>query len=233
MKPVTPRRRRPKSVPKSVAQQNGSDRYQSKAIARALDVLETLNADSSLSLAEISQRIGLPASTLFRILVTLHSRGYVHQDEAGTYRLMPKMAQGGIQDRAEQMKVLVHPRLQELARQFEETASSAFLFDDTIRVIDTVESGYDIRMTNRIGRILPPYASSLAKSITAYQDRLLRDRLIDIYGLFRQPRKRSSIAWQFRRSSMPYVTEATRLNAERQMRAEYAWASQLFRRPAR
>jgi len=38
-------------------------------------------------------------------------------------------------------------------------------------------------MTNKIGRVLPPHCSALGKAITAFQERGLADRLLEVYGL--------------------------------------------------
>ncbi len=38
-------------------------------------------------------------------------------------------------------------------------------------------------MTNKIGRVLPPHCSAMGKVITAFQDRALADRILEVYGL--------------------------------------------------
>jgi DNA-binding IclR family transcriptional regulator len=161
--------------------------YLSKAISRALDVLDSFReASGEQSLMEISKRTKLPESSLFRILITLQNREYLVQLKDGSYRLAPKVLSGKYHERAVAIRNLLHPRLQSLARQFDETATSAFLFEDRIQVLETVESLRDIRATTRVGRVLPPYASALGKAITAFQDRETIDRLIEVYGLFKR-----------------------------------------------
>jgi DNA-binding IclR family transcriptional regulator len=128
----------------------------------------------------------LPEATLFRILVTLESQEYLVQLKDGSYRLAPKVLWGVIHDRASAIRDLLHPRLQSLAREFDETASSGFLYGDRIQCIDTVESLRDVRATTRTGRVLPPYASAMGKAITAFQSREIIDQLIEVYGLFKR-----------------------------------------------
>lgn len=135
---------------------------------------------------DISARTELPEASLFRILVTLESQDYLVQLKDGSYRLAPKVLWGVIHDRASAIRDFLHPHLQSLAREFDETASSGFLYGDRIQCIDTVESLRDVRATTRIGRVLPPYASSLGKAITAFQSRETIDRLIEVYGLFKR-----------------------------------------------
>jgi DNA-binding IclR family transcriptional regulator len=42
---------------------------------------------------------------------------------------------------------------------------------------------HEIRMTNQIGRVLPPHCSAMGKVITAFQSRELADRILEVYGL--------------------------------------------------
>jgi DNA-binding IclR family transcriptional regulator len=188
--PVTTRRRRPKarisadgsSAPAAIAEQ-----YSSRALTRALDVLASFkNPTGSMSMKQISETAEMPESTLFRVLVTLQARGYLSQNSDGSYVLAPQLVHGKLYERAEWLREMSHPKLQALARQFDETTSMAFLFEDHIRVIDSIESFHDIRAINKVGRILPPYASSMGKSITAFQERSTIDRIIEVYGLFRR-----------------------------------------------
>jgi IclR family acetate operon transcriptional repressor len=183
------RRRRPKSAgsetDEATVSKNGL--YLSKAIIRALNVLESFRQTGrSLSLMDIRASTRLPEATLFRILVTLESQEYLVQLKDGSYRLAPKVLWGVIHDRASAIRDLLHPRLQSLAREFDETASSGFLYGDRIQCIDTVDSLRDVRATTRIGRVLPPYASAMGKTITAFQSREIIDQLIEVYGLFKR-----------------------------------------------
>jgi DNA-binding IclR family transcriptional regulator len=73
--------------------------------------------------------------------------------------------------------------LERIVNAFNETASLAYLFDDRIHVLDCIEDFHEIRMTNKIGRVLPPHCSALGKAITAFQNRELADRLLEVYGL--------------------------------------------------
>jgi DNA-binding IclR family transcriptional regulator len=73
--------------------------------------------------------------------------------------------------------------MERLARTFDETVSLSYLYDDRIHVLDCVESYHEIRMTNKIGRVLPPHCSAMGKVITAFQGRELADRILEVYGL--------------------------------------------------
>jgi DNA-binding IclR family transcriptional regulator len=85
--------------------------------------------------------------------------------------------------------LVLRPHLQKLASRFDETASCAYLFQDRIQVLDSVETLHQMRITNKPGRVLPPHASSLGKAITAFQKPELIERMLEVYGLVpRTPR---------------------------------------------
>lgn len=186
-KPGAPqRRRRPKSATHA-ERQHSVDQYSSRGISRALDVLECFPDEHTiLSLKDLGAKTDLPESSLFRILLTLESRGYLAQANDGTYRLTPKLLFGKVRERAERIKQIAKPHLQSLAMRFDETASLSYLFEDRIQVVDTVETLHAMRLTNRPGRVLPPHCSSMGKSITAFQAADKITRILEVYGLHRR-----------------------------------------------
>ncbi|MPY90409.1 MAG: helix-turn-helix domain-containing protein [Luteitalea sp.] len=184
------RRRRPKARPSGLDAETAGGEYHSKAIGRALTVLECFpDADTSLSLSEIAVMSGFPESSLFRVLATLQSRSYLLRNADGSYRLAPKMVYGLVHERGEATRRQVHPLLDQLNRRFNETTSLAFLFGDRIQVIDVIEAVQDVRATNVLGKTLPPHCSSMAKVITAFQPRERVDRILQVYGLIRLSEK--------------------------------------------
>jgi IclR family acetate operon transcriptional repressor len=78
---------------------------------------------------------------------------------------------------------ITSPRLQDLTRELHETASLAALFDNRIEVIAVIESPQTVRMSNVVGHILPPNASSMGKAITAFQTEERREKLLRSHGI--------------------------------------------------
>ncbi len=186
-------RRRPKWAMAERSAPTGESPYQTRAISRALDVLEAFgDGQTALNLRDLNRLTELPDSSLFRVLVTLQARGYLQQNEDGAYQLAPKLLLGKLYERAERFREQAKPELQALASHFNETASLAFLFGDRIQVIDSVDSFHDIRISNRPGRVLPPHCSAMGKAITAFQPHDRMDRIIEVYGL--APRTKHSIS---------------------------------------
>jgi DNA-binding IclR family transcriptional regulator len=185
---AAPRRRRPKKA--APPSGGNSEQYASKAISRALDVLDCFTSEEpQLSLRQIASRMELPESSLFRILLTLEGRGHLRQNADGTYELTRKVLFGKLYERSQALRELARPFLEKLVGRFDETASLAYLFDDKIQVLDTVESLHIIKFTNRVGRVLPPHASSLGKAITAFQPPERIEQILEAYGLVRRTEK--------------------------------------------
>jgi DNA-binding IclR family transcriptional regulator len=149
-----------------------------------LDVLEAFSEEHPvLTLKDLSRAIGFPDSSLFRVLVTLQNRGYLQQNDDGSYQLARKVLLGKLSERAEKFREVARNEMQSLASHFNETASLAYLFDDRIQVIESIDSLHDIRISNRAGRVLPPHCSAMGKAITAFQGREQVDRILEAYGL--------------------------------------------------
>ena len=182
----TARRRIPKWALRSATESASNEKYYLRSIGRALEVLDCFDGKSPLALKDIGARIRLPESTLFRVLLTLEKHGYLQQAVDGTYQLASKLRFGWISQRAAVLREKARPELERLVHRFNETASLSYLFDDHIRVLDCIESIHEIRMANRIGRVLPPHCSAMGKAITAFQDRALAERILECYGLSRR-----------------------------------------------
>ena len=182
---VMSQRRRPKrAIAEAAKPESGDGPYHSRSISRALDVLEAFSEERpALTLKDLSRAISFPDSSLFRVLVTLQKRGYLHQNEDGSYQLARKVLLGKLSERAEWLREVARGEMQKLASHFNETASLAYLFDSRIQVIESIDSLHDIRVSNRPGRVLPPHCSAMGKAITAFQNREQADRILETYGL--------------------------------------------------
>ena len=162
------------------------DQYFSRAVAKALETLEVLQADGGpMALNEVAQRLQLSKTSTFRLLRTLETSGCLRASEWGKYSLAPGVnSLVSTQTVARLLRAGI-PLMQQLSRQLRETTSLAALFDNRTEVIAVVESPQPIRMSNIVGHILPPNASSLGKVITAFQNEERREKLLRSYGVYR------------------------------------------------
>jgi DNA-binding IclR family transcriptional regulator len=158
----------------------------SRGLALGLKILNHLRSEGrAFSLGELAAYTRLGKPSLLRLLRTLEGMGYISRDADRNYRIEVESSVTGVRDSLRVLRRVAVHFVQEIQNRCGETVSVAYLFDDHIRVVDVLESPQHIRMSNFVGRILQPYASSLAKSITAYQDEALIQTLLDVYGIYR------------------------------------------------
>ena len=173
--------------PAATARQAGTrardDKYYSKVIGRALEILAALRKhDQPMGLAEIAAHVGLAKSSVFRLLHTLEVSSYVERTSDGAYGLSSDLRVWGDGKRVTDLVAAAMPHMRALSREFGETITLAMHFDNRIEVVATLDSPHLIRMANTVGRILPPHASSLGKAITAHQSEDVVERLRRSYG---------------------------------------------------
>ena len=162
------------------------DKYYSKVIGRALEILAVLRKhEHPLGLADIAAHVGLAKSSVFRLLHTLEVSNYVERTAEGAYGLSADLQVWGDGKRVTDLVDAALPHMRTLSREFGETITLAMHFDNRIEVVATLDSPHLIRMANTVGRILPPHASSLGKAITAHLPDDIVERLRRSYGTHR------------------------------------------------
>jgi DNA-binding IclR family transcriptional regulator len=164
----------------------GGDQYFSRAVGKALEVLEFLQSElRPLSMNEIVQRIQVSKTSAFRILRTLETLGCITVDGRAQYVLAPGIHAVTPTQWLGKLHRVGVPYLEALSRELSETSSLAALYENRIEVIAVVESPHAIRMCNVVGHILPPNASSLGKAITAFQSPEQQEKLLRSFGAYR------------------------------------------------
>ena len=173
-----------KKYPVKKAEEGGQ--HLSRAVSKALESLELLQLrQESMTLEEIARQVQLSKTSVFRLLRTLEVAGYVTTGGWGRYLLAPGVQGIVSMQWLARLLRMATPRLQDLTRDLHETASLAALFDNRIEVIAVVESPQIVRMSNVVGHILPPNASSMGKAITAFQTEERREKLLRSHGIYR------------------------------------------------
>jgi IclR family transcriptional regulator, pca regulon regulatory protein len=148
------------------------ERYKIDALARGLAVLGLFSIEQpALSLAEITTLSTLNKSTAFRIVATLEGLGFLELDPT-TRRYRPGLAVlqlGFAALNNMDIRQLVRPHLEQLADQFEETASLAILDHNQrdIIYIDRVRNRAIVGVVLAVGSRLPAHAASLGKVLLA------------------------------------------------------------------
>jgi len=169
--------RKQASVPKE-------DPYFSRAVGKAFELLELVGrSENSLSLNDLAHLLQLTKSSTFRLLHTLEALHHVLRDEQGHYRGVGAKSQAIQVHSIQELRAAASDPLRMLNMEFRETISLATLMGNHVEVIEVINSPHLMRMSNIVGRILPPHASSMGKAITAFQSAETRARLIESYGL--------------------------------------------------
>ena len=162
--------------------------YPLKALDKSLAILEILSQENSaLSIAELSQRLGIYPSTIHRILDTLRYWGYVEQDpHTQRYQLGLKVLELGMA-KFQGMELVKEAAsyLKELQNQLNETVHLAILEEGEVLYLDKRESSQSIRMVSQVGRRLPAHCTGLGKVLLAYLEEEEQEKVIKEKGLFR------------------------------------------------
>jgi DNA-binding IclR family transcriptional regulator len=164
---------------------SGSTQQNARGLTHGLNILDYLRRQRrSISLSEISDFLHLGKPSTLRLLRTLENLGYISRDADKNYELATGAYVTGMQGNLAALRTVGSKCCLDLRSKCGETTTLAGLFSDCIRVIDVYESPQHIKMTNFVGRILQPFASSLGKAIAAYQDDTLRQTLLDVCGVY-------------------------------------------------
>jgi DNA-binding IclR family transcriptional regulator len=164
---------------------SGSSQQNARGLTLGLNILDYLRKQRRpISLSEISDFLCLGKPSSLRLLRTLENLGYISRDAEKNYQLAPGAYVTGMQGNLGALRAAGSKFCLDLRSRCGETTTLACLFSDCIRVIDVYESPQHIKMTNFVGRILQPFASSLGKAIAAYQDDALRQTLLDVCGVY-------------------------------------------------
>lgn len=140
-----------------------------ESVARALKILEAL-AMSPAGLSECARRVGLPKSTVARLLNTLEETEAVERAEDGLmYRLGPMVqrlssAAGG----PAQLAAFAWPYLEELTELTDEAAGISIPDGYRVHYIDQTESQHPVQVRDWTGDLIPMHLVSSGLVIMAH-----------------------------------------------------------------
>lgn len=140
-----------------------------QVLHKTIDVLDELRrSPEGLSLAELTARIGMPKPTVYRILATLESRGYLERAGRAQYRISRKLFEAPRDKSAEQrLLAAAGPAMDTLGKVCKETLNLGVMDGGEVLVIATLESPQAVRMTSKIGNRRYPHSTALGKVLLA------------------------------------------------------------------
>jgi len=136
---------------------------------KTLDILETIHAtEDGYKLAELARAVDLPKATVYRILCTLESRGYLGRSADGSYRVAKKFFD---MQRTEALEQRLHrvaqPVMERLAASCKETLNLGVLDAGDVVMLNTAESPQAVRMASKIGNRRYLHSTALGKVLLA------------------------------------------------------------------
>ena len=143
-----------------------------EAVRRALNILLCFGPGrTEIGVTDVARELGMHKSTVHRLLGTLQSEGFVHQDDNGRYTLTWKVLQlsaavaahHGIHD-------AMLRALEPLTAETGETSHVGVLSDDMVLYVEKVESSHQLRMPSAVGRHVPLHSVALGKVLGAGLD---------------------------------------------------------------
>ncbi|WP_372838135.1 IclR family transcriptional regulator [Phaeovulum sp.] len=142
-----------------------------QVIARAAEVLRALKHEKSgMSLGQIADRVGLPRSTVQRIVNALIEEGMVMMSQPSSgYRLGPEiqsLAKAGLIDAAE----ILHPILARTAKATGETVDLGVMRNGAIIFVDQAAGSHRLRTVSAVGEVFPLATTANGKSALALCD---------------------------------------------------------------
>jgi DNA-binding IclR family transcriptional regulator len=137
-----------------------------QVIARAAEIMRILAEGKGLSLSDLSESVGLPRSTVHRIVIALEAEGLVTRNGPGSYRVGPSVVA-----LAEVSKTsVVHelrPHLVRLSNELNETVDLSLLTGHTVMFVDQVIAPQRLRAVSAIGVSFPLHCTANGKAILA------------------------------------------------------------------
>lgn len=150
-----------------------------KSAVRTVELLEYLSArhDAPARLREISDALDMPRSSAHALLRTLVAQGWVRSDPTGTlYGIgIRALLVGTSYLDSDPYLPLITPFLEDLRAELDETFHLGRLDGTDIVYLATRESQQYTRLSNRVGRRLPAYTTSLGKVLLAERFGTQRD----------------------------------------------------------
>jgi len=143
-----------------------------EVLNRAVDILDvfTVGPGTSLSLAEISRRSGLPKATAHRLLAALEVLGLIERTGVG-YQLGLRLFELGERvPRKHALREAALPFMQDLYEATHDTVHLAVLEGTDVVYLERIRGHRSSNVASRVGGRLPAACTGVGKALLAFDD---------------------------------------------------------------
>lgn len=145
--------------------------YSIQAVENALDVLEALSEiDDDVRVSQLSEKLAMNKTSIFRLLATFENRGYVEREEhSGKYRLGLSAYEIG-QKFLSRMSLLRHARpvAERLARGCNEAVYVVVRRRREALFLDMLETTHKVKIVTLLGRRFPLETTAAGQVLQAF-----------------------------------------------------------------
>jgi DNA-binding IclR family transcriptional regulator len=154
-----------------------------KTIDRAFEILELLNSEKSIGVAEVARQMDLPKSTVHDYLRSLRMLGFVVQED-GAYRLGFRLLElGGRMKYRNRLFHVAKPELERLVARTDEMASVNVEERGQFVVLHAEKGDESLQLGLYPGITIPIHTHAAGKSIlVGFSDERI-ERILDEHGL--------------------------------------------------
>jgi IclR family pca regulon transcriptional regulator len=146
--------------------------YRVEALAKGLRILSLFNEQRpSWRVSDLAAVAGLPMPTVYRIVMTLASEGYLDHLPNGDYRPgVRTLTLGTAALRSLDLISIATPKLEELGKRTGETVNLAVLTGDRVLYLVRLRNSDLVTANIQVGSTLPAVHTSIGKLLLAYLD---------------------------------------------------------------
>ncbi len=151
-----------------------------KSAARALDLLDEIAANGPGTQMQLSNRLGIPKSSLHALLRTMTARGWLQTDPTGSvYQLgIHSLVVSSAYLAGDPVLARAAAMMDEIGAATEETVNLGRLTGAHVIYTAKHESVHPLRMYSPVGRRLPAYSTALGRAILAEHPGAVRNALV-------------------------------------------------------
>ncbi|RME33170.1 MAG: IclR family transcriptional regulator [Deltaproteobacteria bacterium] len=136
----------------------GRESYSIQSVENALDVLEALSEEEGeVRISRLSQRLGMNKTSVFRLMATFESRGYVEREDGSSRYRLGLSAYEVAQKLLSRMDLLrkARPVMEKLVRETHEAVYLTICREGDVLFFDMVDTTHQVKIVSLVGRRYP------------------------------------------------------------------------------